>query len=318
MKMEDQVQTAESTAIAKFVRPIEDEMIILTEGTDKVQVTSDAQYSQAGQVLRVVRDNRKALTSYFKEPPKDADHARPGEGLCYFARKAWDAANSLFNKFDGKFKAWDESLDGSMRDYRAEVERKAKAEAEAKASAERKRLADEAAAQRAEAERERKRLEAIAEQERKRADAERLKRLTAEREAARGKEQREAAERRAREEQQRIEAEALRQRQEAEAQEAAQNAEAELKEEEAQNVVATVVLEAPRSEDVSIRKSWRAEVTDLAKLVEAAAANKALLVCLQVDQAGCDGLAKAYKGTNPPPGLRFVQKEITASRKAKG
>jgi flagellar biosynthesis GTPase FlhF len=315
--MDDQVHTAESTAIARFVRPIDDEIIILTEGTGKVIVASDPQYQQAGQVLRLVRDNRKALTSYFKESPKDPDHPHPGEGLCYFARKAWDAANSLFNKFDSKFKVWDESLDGAMRKYRAEVEAKARVEAEAKAAEERRRLEAEAAAQRAAAEVERKRLEAIAEQERQKAEAERQRRLTAEREAAKSRQQVEAAERRAREEQQRIEAEALRQRQQAEAQEAAQNAEAELKEEEAQNVVATVVLEAPKSEDVSIRKSWRAEVTDFAKLVEAAAANKVLLVCLQVDQAGCDGLAKAYKGMNPPPGLRFVQKEITASKKAK-
>jgi DNA polymerase III gamma/tau subunit len=315
--MQDQVQTAESTAIARFVRPIEDEVIILTEGSDEVQITSDAQYQQAAQVLRVIRDNRKALTTYFKSPPMADSKGSAGEGLCYFARKAWDAANSLFNKFDARFVAWDLSVDGAMRNYRAEVERKAKAEAEAKAAEERRRLEADAKEQRAAAEAERKRLEAIAEEERRKAEEESQRRLRTEQAAAKSKQEVQAAQRRALEEQQRIEAETLRKKQEAEAQEATQNAEAELKEEEAQNVVAIVVVETPKSEDISIRKSWRAEVTDFAKLVEAAAANRALLVCLSVDQAGCDGLAKAYKGMNPPPGLKFVQKEFSASKKVK-
>lgn len=314
--MDDQVQTAESTAIARFVRPIEDEIIILTEGTDKVQITSDAQYQQAGQVLRVIRDNRKALTKYFKEVP-DNKLAGPGEGLCYFARKAWDAANSLFNKFDGRFAAWDLSVDGAMRNYRSEVERKAKAEAEAKAAEERRRLEAEAKEQRAAAEAERKRLEAIAEEERRKAEEERQRRLRTEQAAAKSKQEVQAAQRRALEEQQRIEAESLRQRQEAEAQEAAQKAETELKEEQAEAVVPILDLRLPESDAIGLRKKWVAELTDLAKLVEAAAANKALLVCVAVDQAGCDGLAKAYKGMNPPPGLKFVQKEFSASKKTK-
>jgi flagellar biosynthesis GTPase FlhF len=312
--MADEIKTAESVAVEKFVTPASEKVALVVIDA-KVLIRSDVAYERAGLALRTVREKRKALTAYFKEQPNG--EAGPGQGLCWYARKAWDAANGLFNKFDSQFKTWDESLDGEMKRYRAEVEAKAKAEAEAKAAEERRRLEAEAAQQRAAAESERKRLETIAEAERKAAEEERQKRLAAEQAAAKSKAEVEAAKRRAEQERLRIEAEAKRQREEAKAEAQRQRAEAEAKEREAQNVVVVVEKEVPKVDGMSVRKSWKAEVVDLSSLVKEVAAGRAPLTCLEASESGCNKLAVAFGGCNPPKGLRFYETEISTTRKTK-
>jgi hypothetical protein len=149
--MANEIQTAESAAIEKFVAPaaeqvrcihgIEGESIFVLPANG-IQVRSDAAYERAGLALRTVREKRKALAVYFKEQPNG--NPGPGQGLCYFARRAWESAQSLFNRFDLQFKQWDEAIDGGMKHYRQEVEEKARVEAEARAAKERERLEAEA------------------------------------------------------------------------------------------------------------------------------------------------------------------------------
>ena len=144
----DQQQTAQGVAIDRFVNPAKNEVLAIYS----IVIRSDVAYERAGLALRTVRDRRKAMATYLKEQPNG--DPGPGQGLCFYARKAWDAANSLFNQLDVQFQSWDESITGEMANYREQVEAKARAEAEAKATQERRRLAAEAAAQREVAEEE--------------------------------------------------------------------------------------------------------------------------------------------------------------------
>lgn len=139
--MTTDVQTAESAALQKFVAPVDSILAEFTKG--KVIVRSDVQLQRACDALAQVRGNRKALAAYFKEDPGPATN-EPGRGLCYFMRRAWEQANSLFNKFDSRFAEWDSALDKGIKEYRAEQERRAREEADRIASEERKRLAAEA------------------------------------------------------------------------------------------------------------------------------------------------------------------------------
>jgi F0F1-type ATP synthase membrane subunit b/b' len=139
----DQIQTAETVAIEKFVVPSANQITLISGDAGHIEIRSDVAYARAGTALQTVRSKRKGLAAYFKEQPNG--DPGPGQGLCYFARRAWESAQSLFNRFDQQFKQWDETIDGGMKKYRAEVEEKARAEAEAKATEERKRLEAEAA-----------------------------------------------------------------------------------------------------------------------------------------------------------------------------
>ena len=154
--MTDQQQTAQEVAVERFVNPAKSAVLAIYSGTGPVVppivIRSDVAYERAGLALRTVRDRRKAMATYLKEQPNG--DPGPGQGLCFYARKAWDAANSLFNQLDVQFQSWDESITGEMANYREQVEAKARAEAEAKATQERRRLAAEAAAQREVAEEE--------------------------------------------------------------------------------------------------------------------------------------------------------------------
>jgi len=311
----DQIQTAESVAIERFVTPTEEQIRLVGGDNGAIVIRSDVAYGRAGTALQTVRQKRKALAAYFKEQPNG--DPGPGQGLCYFARRAWESAQSLFNRFDLQFKQWDEAIDGGMKKYRQEVEEKARIEAEAKAAEERNRLEAEAAKQRAEAEKERKRLEAEAEAQRKIAEAERKKRLAAEMAAAKSHAAEAAAKRRAEEERQRIEHEALCKRMEADAEARRQREEADAKEREAANVVAVVEREVPQAAGVSVRKVWKAEVLDIGKLVKAIADGKAPLILVEANESQCNKLAAAFGGQNPPAGLRFYQDEQTSARKVK-
>jgi hypothetical protein len=242
--MSDQIQTAESTAMEKFVVPTETIVGQVVNNGGPIQVRSDVQYERAALALRTVREKRKALTAYFKEQPKD--EPGPGQGLCFYARRAWEAANSLFSKFDQQFIGWDTSLNSEMSRYRAEVECKAREEAEAKAEEERKRLEAEA---------------------KKVAKTDKV-------EAAR-------------------------------------------LQEEAAAVVPIIEREVPQAEGFSVRKTWKAEVVNLAALVQEVAAGRAPLTCLEASESGCNKLAVAFGGLNAPRGLVFKQVEISTTRKTR-
>jgi hypothetical protein len=82
---------------------------------------------------------------------------------------------------------------------------------------------------------------------------------------------------------------------------------------EAEDVVAEAV-EAPKPVGFSSRKAWKAEVTDFMKLVKAVAEGKAPLNTLVANDSGLNKLAEAWGGQNPPPGVRFVSREISTTR----
>lgn len=347
--MSDQIQTAEQAANQNFISPVE-EAITTFNGNGKISVRSDASYDRAGQLLQLIRGKRKSLESYFKEPAP-SEGAGPGQGLCFYSRKAWTAANDLFNKFDSVLAGKDKEVDGEMKRYKREVEEKARAEAEARAKAERERLQAEAeeAQRKADEERkaleaelkaqlkvreeERKRQEAIIAEERRKAEAERQARLKAEMEAAKSKREAQEAQRRAdqakreadeesKREQERLAEEvrlaelaAEEELQRIEEQAALAAREAEAKREEAQNVIAVITREAPKSSGTSVTTVWGAVLVDLDKLVDSVSKNHALINCIQFNQSGADLLAKSWSGRNAPAGLKFQQKEITRAKR---
>lgn len=281
--MSDQIKTAESVAIERFVRPViamlpqtagsMDEAIIRRDlgAVNLGPVRSDVEYERRALALTELRSKRKEMTEYFKGDP-GPDRTSPGRGMCFLARRTWEAANSFFNMFDNQFGALDSALTGSMSSYRQEVERKAREEAEAKAALERKRREAEAAEQRR-----------IAEAERKKA------------EAARGKRAREEAEQRARE---------------AEANQRVADLHAE-------QVPVVIEREVPKVAGHSVRRTWRAEVVDLKKLVQAVAEGLVPLDCLVPNDSRLNKLAEAWGGQNPPAGVRFVEKEIAMTRSSR-
>lgn len=72
--------------------------------------------------------------------------------------------------------------------------------------------------------------------------------------------------------------------------------------------------ETPRVEGVSSREGWKAEVTDLAALVRAVAANQAPLACLQPDMKVLNGLARSLKKDLVFPGVKAVRDRIVSGK----
>lgn len=317
--MDSEIKTAESAALKLFVIPSQQEVdkIAGKPGDMIVSIRSDAAYERAGQALVTLRSKRKEMSAYFKEAAPETG-AGPGQGLCYHARKAWDAANSLFNHFDGKVKELNDSVDFEMKRYRAEIARKAQEEAEAKAALERKRLEAEAAERRRIAEEERKRQEAELAEQRRKSEEERQARLKAESEAAQSKKALAEVQRKADEERRLAELDEEEERQRIEREADAAEMEAQRVAEEANAVVAIPVREAPKTDGVSTRKSYKAQVTNLEMLVKAVASGRAPLACLEWNESGCNKLAQAFGGLNPPPGLSFYAVETTVTRKKRG
>ncbi len=313
--VENEVATAESTAVEKFIGPAQDAIFDAIGPTDEIQILSDEVYDKVGKALVVVRTKRKELAAYFKEAPPEK-HG-PGQGLCYFARKAWDAANCLFNRFDSELKGFEEGLNGSMRTYRAEVERKAREEAEAKARKERERLAAEASEIRRKAEEDRRQREAELAEQSRIAEIERQKRLEAERKTANSERERRAAEQRAKQEIERIERDQREQQEAAEAKQRESEQEALMFEEQSRHVEAKVEFKAPTSGAVEIRKAWKTEVTDLRALCASVAGGTAPEWLVSANQLACDKLAAAAKGKGAPAGLRFYEAEIISKKKGK-
>lgn len=314
--MEPEIKTAESAALQKFVIPSREEIVKITGNESNISIRSDVAYERAGSALVVIRRKRKEMASYFKEAAPESGKG-PGQGLCYYTRQAWEAANSLFKAFDDRLKSFDDSVDGEMKRYRAEVEAKAKAEAEARAAEERKRLEAEAAERRRIAEAERIKQEEELAAQRKKAEEERQLRLKAEMESAKSKKALAEAQRKAEEERRLAELaeEEERQRIAQEAEEAEQ--EAQRAEQEAQSVVAVPVREAPKASGVGTRKVYKARLVDLSLLVKAIAEGKAPITCIEWSESGSNKLAAAFGGLNPPYGLAFYQDEVTTTRKRK-
>ena len=72
--------------------------------------------------------------------------------------------------------------------------------------------------------------------------------------------------------------------------------------------------EAPKTEGVSFRTQYRAEVVDLKALVQAVAAGNAPLTMLQPDQAALNQMARAMKQGMNLPGVRVIEERIVAAR----
>jgi len=315
--MEPEIKTAESAALQKFVLPSQEEIVKINGNGSNISIRSDVAYERAGSALVVIRRKRKDMAAYFKEAAPESSKG-PGQGLCFYTRQAWESANSLFKAFDDRMKAFDESVDGEMKRYRAEVEAKAKAEAEARAAEERKRLEAEAAERRRIAEAERIKQEAELAEQCKKAEEERQLRLKAESEAATSKKALADIQRKAEEERRLAELaeEEERQRIAQEANEAER--EAQRTEQEAQSVVAMPTREAPKASGVGTRKVYKARLLDFYGLVKAVAEGKAPLTCIEWSESGSNKLATAFGGINPPAGLAFYQDEVTTTRAKKG
>lgn len=103
---------------------------------------------------------------------------------------------------------------------------------------------------------------------------------------------------------------------EAAAAEAAEAAEAAQAEAELAEIAPppAVLAEAPKAAGISARKNWKADVTDLAALVKAAAAAPSLLVYLQANTVTINQVAKALKAECRIPGVRVYAEDIIAAR----
>lgn len=68
-------------------------------------------------------------------------------------------------------------------------------------------------------------------------------------------------------------------------------------------------------EGISARETWRAEVTDKAALIRAAAANAQFQALLEVNQVALNGLARSLKSAMNVPGVRAVREAGIAVRR---
>lgn len=193
---DSQQQTAEGFALQHFVEPAEAAAApvvrIDPDGTAICTITSQAQYDNAGLAVNQVKTMRKDLEAFFKSQPAKGDK-RPGVGLCYFTREAWNSANALFRTLDQRLADHENAISGGIAAYdrkkqeeferrrREEEQRRAAAEEQERQrrlKAEQERQAEEAARQRAaQAKTEEERRKAMAEQaaaDRRRQEQERL------------------------------------------------------------------------------------------------------------------------------------------------
>jgi hypothetical protein len=256
-------------------------------------------YADVDQALAWTRKQRKDLAHWLKDEPYDMKNLRPAEGMCFLARKTWESANALFNKFDAILMERDLFLQGSMRkwqDQEAErvrrEEEKKRQEAEAKAEAERARLRAEAEAARErmeqEAVAERARINELAEQARENKDKEEAARLAALAKETELRLKREAEER-----------------------------ERQLQEQASQVRAEEVFVESRMPEETSMntKKKFKGRVVDMVKLVRAIADGKHSYQLLLVNESALNKLADAMGGQNPPPGVVF-EESTSFSRKA--
>lgn len=87
--------------------------------------------------------------------------------------------------------------------------------------------------------------------------------------------------------------------------------------EQAQNIVAPIIevqTAVPKVEGISVRKTWKAELTDKAVFIKAAANDPNLMALLTVDMSALNKIASATKGGVTYPGVRFYEETSMASR----
>lgn len=77
-----------------------------------------------------------------------------------------------------------------------------------------------------------------------------------------------------------------------------------------------VVRDTPKVAGASFRGAWKAECTDLAALIRAAATNPQLHCLLKVDTTALGQMARAQKGAVAIPGVRFYQDTVVSVRRA--
>jgi hypothetical protein len=287
---------------------------LLSSDGQRVIIRSDRALQAAADALAITRRSRKELKTFWKDAPrKPMEERRPGEGWLFLVNKVRERLTTTFNKRDQYLEMVDGALDQGIKAYRAEVERRAREEAEVKAAAERARLEEQARQERIKAEEERSRLERIAQEERRRAEEEAGRRREAELAVARSRREKEEAERRAREAIERAAAEEEQQRLDADQAAARMRQEADDLEREAEDVFVELP-EIPKPVGFSSRRQWKGEVVDFPKLVKAVAAGAVPINVLTVNESALHRLAEAWGGQNPPPGVRFVSREISTTR----
>ena len=81
-------------------------------------------------------------------------------------------------------------------------------------------------------------------------------------------------------------------------------------------VVPEVKVEAPATpQGATLRSQWRAELVDMAALIEAAKPGTVAASFLAFDQKRADAFARSTKGQVPVPGVRFVEEKVLAVQK---
>ncbi|MDD5220749.1 MAG: hypothetical protein PHV11_09300 [Candidatus Bipolaricaulis sp.] len=87
--------------------------------------------------------------------------------------------------------------------------------------------------------------------------------------------------------------------------------------EQAQNIIAPVIevqTAVPKVEGISVRKIWKAELTDKAAFIKATANDPNLMALITVDMSALNRIASATKGGVTYPGVRFFEETTMASR----
>jgi len=85
---------------------------------------------------------------------------------------------------------------------------------------------------------------------------------------------------------------------------------------QAANIIAPVVevqSAVPDIKGISVRKTWKAQLTDKVEFVKAAVSDPTLMAMLIVDISALDKIAKATKGGVNYPGVRFYEEASMAS-----
>lgn len=78
--------------------------------------------------------------------------------------------------------------------------------------------------------------------------------------------------------------------------------------------IITTVPQEEKIDGVHTRANWKAEVTDMAALIQAVAAGTVAPSVLQVNATALNQLAKATKGTITIPGVRVYNDEVIVAR----
>lgn len=254
-----------------------------------IVIDSNLMYEEAGGTLAVIKGSIKKI--------EDAK-----ESLLKPVREVDRAIRALFDPALAVRKEAETTVKRAMLTYTAEQERQAqeaRRQAEEVARRERERLEAQAAAERAKADQE------AADKRRKAEEADRQQQVAIT--AGNAKEAARAA------------AAAAKAREEADAKEAAgMRQQAELSERAQLVSVQAETVEVAKFKGASVRKKWKAKVTDKVKLVAFIGQNPQFLNLLEVDESALNKMAGAMEKNleSTLPGIEVYQEAIMGSRSA--